>query len=103
MFRFLEKLHEKLHDTLLMGIYHVLDVYLSSDRTRTIVARVIMFTTVVVFSLLLYFTLTRWLPASKKMLDFTATDYRTPEGITSQPPLDSQPVEPIPVEKDIHY
>lgn len=99
----LGKLYEKWHDTTLRVLYHLLELYACSERVRSIVTGIVLWGSVIAASVLLYFALTHWVPASKKMLDFTAKDYNTPEEIASQPPLTSQLVEPIPVEKDINY
>ncbi len=104
MLGFLKKIHGVWRNSVLLAVYHVLDTYACSEKVRTAVTRTILWTSITVISLLLYFALTRWIPASRTLLDFTKQDTKSPAAETPpQIDVQPQPAGPIPVEKDITY
>jgi hypothetical protein len=104
MIRYLERLYERWHNAVLLFIYHILDSYLVRERVKTMIVRTLMFVIVISTSIIFYFTLTRWIPGSKKILEFTA-NHQSADDTQTPPPgqVQLEPAQPIPVEKDMTY
>lgn len=103
MLRFLERLHDLWHNYVLLAIYHVMDVYLCSDRVRSAIIRVTLLIFLTIFSVLMFFTFTRWLPGTKNMFNFPARNYQQTDDVRPIQPEIPQETKPIPVEDSTNY